>query len=245
MRPAAGSARSRVSRVSGCRARLLQWPRWGDPAAFRCGREFAAFAGRQLGSLVPLTDTGEWTPTSLPPVYDRGPGARLCALWQRHRPPRPPVSASSSGDAHRPGRRFDGVHGGDGRRLRCPGPRPERGLRGRAGRGCSPASAWRPGSGVSTRGFDTEGPWRIGARAPCELRVPTTVNPETEATVRAVELPSRLWRPRRRAISRRLASRKLASRIRRGREASGSASGTISVRNKRAFPGSPTCWRTV
>ena len=35
--------------------------------------------------------------------------------------------------------------------------------------------------------------------------------------------PSRVWRPRRRAISRRSASRKLASRIGRGRETSGSA----------------------
>ena len=34
----------------------------------------AAKAARQLGSLVPITDTGEWTPTSLPPVYDRGRG---------------------------------------------------------------------------------------------------------------------------------------------------------------------------
>ena len=38
--------------------------------ARRRGRQ----GGRQLGSLVPITDTGEWTPTSLPPVYDRGPG---------------------------------------------------------------------------------------------------------------------------------------------------------------------------
>ena len=38
--------------------------------ARRRGRQ----GGRQLGSLVPITDTGEWTPTSLPPVYDRGRG---------------------------------------------------------------------------------------------------------------------------------------------------------------------------
>ena len=39
--------------------------------------------------------------------------------------------------------------------------------------------------------------------------------------------PNRLWRPRRWAISRRSASRKVASRIRRGREMSGSETGTV------------------
>ena len=80
----------------------------------------ASKAGRQLGSLVPITDTGEWTPTSLPPVYDRGPGVvsastgsprsplpwhRLlagrhppCALGGRYRAPRLSVRPGGPAD---------------------------------------------------------------------------------------------------------------------------------------------------
>ena len=68
--------------------------------ARRRGRQ----GGRQLGSLVPITDTGEWTPTSLPPVYDRGRGrASRKASRCRSRVRVPSVTPTSLPPVYGPG----------------------------------------------------------------------------------------------------------------------------------------------
>ena len=79
--------------------------------ARRRGRQ----GGRQLGSLVPITDTGEWTPTSLPPVYDRGRGRA-----SRRRVDAVPASAFPSVDPNvtAPGLR-PGAREGEPQASRC------------------------------------------------------------------------------------------------------------------------------
>ena len=83
--------------------------------ARRRGRQ----GGRQLGSLVPITDTGERTPTSLPPVYDRGAGGR--AAGESMPFPRP---RSVSGPQRHCPRSTTGGAGGRAAGESMPFPRP-------------------------------------------------------------------------------------------------------------------------